>query len=209
MIGDRHVFVVGAERVVRIAPSPAIGRMVDAGEEIGELADRGRQMQACIAPPGASSRAAMASALARSAPSAASRAETRLRNASRGAGPSAISGLRTGPTPPRPPSPPRPKAAPRRAPRRDRRSCRRSRPRRARAPPPGGVNTPSGRFWIGKSPWPLAEATQLCRFGSWVSSIPLIARTPQLPACCARDHPPIPQPKARRKSGRDQHRGSF
>ena len=39
------------------------------------------------------------------------------------------------------------------------------------APPPGGEKTPSGRFWIGKSGWPLAEATQLRRFGSWVSSI--------------------------------------
>ena len=48
MIGDRHIFVVGAERVVRIAPSPAIGRMVDAGKEIGELADRGRQMQGAL-----------------------------------------------------------------------------------------------------------------------------------------------------------------
>ena len=31
----------------------------------------------------------------------------------------------------------------------------------ARGPPPGGLKTPSGRFWIGKSGWPLAEATQL------------------------------------------------
>ena len=37
-----------------------------------------------------------------------------------------------------------------------------------RAPPCGGVNTPSGRFWIGNSGCPLAEATQLVRFREWV-----------------------------------------
>jgi len=34
MVGDRHVFVVEAERIVRVATHPAIPRMVDAGEEI-------------------------------------------------------------------------------------------------------------------------------------------------------------------------------
>ncbi len=86
MIGHRHIFVIGAERIVRVAPAPAIRRMVDPGKEIGELADRGRQMQRCIGAAGCSSRAAMPSAFARSAPSAASNAETRRRNAARGAG---------------------------------------------------------------------------------------------------------------------------
>src|SRR5260370_35995754 len=36
---------------------------------------------------------------------------------------------------------------------------------------PGGLNTPNGRFCSGNSAWPLAEATQLCRLRSWVSSI--------------------------------------
>src|SRR5262249_59478006 len=42
---------------------------------------------------------------------------------------------------------------------------------RPRPWPPGRRNTPSGRFWIGKSAWPLAEATQLRRPGACVSSI--------------------------------------
>ena len=49
VIGDRHVFVVRAERVVRVAPPAAIGGVVDAGEEIGEVADRRRQVQPAIA----------------------------------------------------------------------------------------------------------------------------------------------------------------
>ena len=36
---------------------------------------------------------------------------------------------------------------------------------------PGGLNTPSGKFCSGNSPCPFAEATQLVRFASWVSSI--------------------------------------
>src|ERR1051326_809218 len=38
---------------------------------------------------------------------------------------------------------------------------------------PGGLNTPNGRFCSGNSAWPLAEATQLWRARSWVSSIML------------------------------------
>ncbi len=49
MIGDRHVFVVRAERIVRVAPPAAIGGVVDAGEKIGEIADRRRQVQPAIA----------------------------------------------------------------------------------------------------------------------------------------------------------------
>ena len=45
-------------------------------------------------------------------------------------------------------------------------------PRAASRP---GVNTPSGRFWIGKSACPLAEATQLRRATEWVSSIMIFA----------------------------------
>ena len=38
-----------AQRVVRVAPAAAIGGVVDAGEEIGEVADRRRQVQPAIA----------------------------------------------------------------------------------------------------------------------------------------------------------------
>ena len=48
MIGDRHIFVVRAERVVRVAPAAAIARMMNAGEEIGELADHGRQVHRAL-----------------------------------------------------------------------------------------------------------------------------------------------------------------
>src|SRR5208283_5903978 len=39
-----------------------------------------------------------------------------------------------------------------------------------RGVPAGGENTPNGRFWIGKSAWLRAEATQLRKSGSWVLS---------------------------------------
>ncbi len=39
-----------------------------------------------------------------------------------------------------------------------------------RGTPSAIVTTPNGRFWMGKSGWPLAEETQLLRSGSWVSS---------------------------------------
>ena len=48
VIGDRHIFVIGAERVVRVAPAPAVPRMMDTGKEIGEFADRGRQMHRAL-----------------------------------------------------------------------------------------------------------------------------------------------------------------
>src|SRR5262245_65982612 len=48
------------------------------------------------------------------------------------------------------------------------------------APPAAGVNTPSGRFWIGKSAWPLAEATQLLSCGAWVASSSLRLRSEEL-----------------------------
>ncbi len=44
-----------------------------------------------------------------------------------------------------------------------------------RGEPLEGLNTPNGKFWIGNSECPSAEATQLRRFESWVSSIALIA----------------------------------
>jgi hypothetical protein len=45
----------------------------------------------------------------------------------------------------------------------------------------------------------LAEATQLSRFASWVSSIPVIAPHPLSASVLEADHPPIPLPKARCK----------
>ena len=44
MIGDRHVFVIRAERVVGVSATSAIGRVVNAGEEIGEAGDLGRNV---------------------------------------------------------------------------------------------------------------------------------------------------------------------
>jgi hypothetical protein len=48
VISDRDVFVIGIERVIGIAPHPAVARVVDAGEEIGKAADDGRQVQRAI-----------------------------------------------------------------------------------------------------------------------------------------------------------------
>ena len=45
MIGNRHVFVVWHQRVVGAVQLAAIHRVTDAGEEIGIVADPGRQMQ--------------------------------------------------------------------------------------------------------------------------------------------------------------------
>src|SRR3981189_389917 len=48
-IGHRNVLVVRVERIVGIAPAAAIGGVMNAGEEIGEIADRRRQVQPAIA----------------------------------------------------------------------------------------------------------------------------------------------------------------
>ena len=155
VIGDRHVFVVRAQRIVRVAPAPAIGGVVDAGEEIGEIADRRRQVQRAVA--GAcSSRSASGSALAASRAVGGEQLEDppAQRAARRGA--SAISGLRrraadaaSAATAASPENSPASSAAA------GRRSCRRSRCRRAARASgtvaPGGLNTPSGRFCSGNS----------------------------------------------------------
>ena len=49
MIGDWHIFVIRAQRIVRIAAAAAVPGMVNAGKKIGEVADRRRQMQPAIA----------------------------------------------------------------------------------------------------------------------------------------------------------------
>ncbi len=48
MISHRYVFVVWVERIVRVAPAPAIPSMMDAGKKIGEFADRGRQVEGAL-----------------------------------------------------------------------------------------------------------------------------------------------------------------
>ncbi len=48
MIGDGHVFVVGQQRVVRAELPPRVGRVMDAGEEIGVVADARRQVHRAI-----------------------------------------------------------------------------------------------------------------------------------------------------------------
>src|SRR5579871_2924243 len=116
------------------------------------------------------SRPAKGSIRVRSAPSAASSAETRLRNAARGPAPSAISGFSAAPA--------AASAALRASPANSPASSAAAMSKiispiamPPRGGPPAGLNTPSGRFWIGNSLWPLAEATQLCRRMSWVSSM--------------------------------------
>jgi hypothetical protein len=49
VVGNRDVFVIDVERIVRVAPHTAISRVVDAGKEIGEAADRRRQVQGAVA----------------------------------------------------------------------------------------------------------------------------------------------------------------
>jgi hypothetical protein len=44
VIGDRNVLVVGGERRILAAPPPAVRRVLDARKEIGECADRRRNM---------------------------------------------------------------------------------------------------------------------------------------------------------------------
>ena len=48
MIGNRHVFVIGAQWIVRVTPTPAIARMMNAGKKIGEFADRSGQMHRAL-----------------------------------------------------------------------------------------------------------------------------------------------------------------
>ena len=204
MIGDRHVFVVRAERIVRIAPAAAIGRVMNAGKEIGEAGDcAGR----CIAQ---TSRRARAAGKPRALPAAPAVGGEQVEDlpAQGAARPGAERHQRVE------------RAARRRfgGDRRlareqpggerglaDRKSCRRSRCRRAparRARLPGGLNTPNGRFCSGNSLWPLAESTQLWRFGSWVSSIAFIARLR------FRLHQPMPIIPVLRRAGEAQKTGS-
>ena len=93
MIRHRHVFVIRVQRVVRVAPAAAIGGVMDAGEEIGEIADRRRQVQPAI---GGVVQQLVAQLLGRAAGRRAA-AKTCRRSARRGSAPSAISGLRRRP----------------------------------------------------------------------------------------------------------------
>ena len=84
VIGDRHVFVVRVQRVVRVAAAPAIRGVVDAGEKIGEVADRRRQVQPAI---GGAVQQPVGERLGPAAgPSVASSAKTCRRKARRGSG---------------------------------------------------------------------------------------------------------------------------
>ena len=163
VIAHRHVFVVRQQRGVGPELPSDIGRVMDAGIEIRVVADRRRQVQRAIR------RRRQASTARRSLLLSASRSERRRRSAWRGAWPSAISGLSTGPA--------AALAASAASPASTLVACSAPRSRIAspiatpprRLPSPGS-NTPKGRFWIGKSAWLLAEATQLRRAGSFVWS---------------------------------------
>ena len=48
MIADRHVFVIRQQRIVRAKELARIGGVVDAGEEVGVIADRGRKLEPAI-----------------------------------------------------------------------------------------------------------------------------------------------------------------
>ena len=48
MIADRHVFVIRQQRIVRTKELARIGGVVDAGEEVGVIADRGRKLEPAI-----------------------------------------------------------------------------------------------------------------------------------------------------------------
>ena len=176
MIADRHPFVVRQQRIVRPEQLADIGRVVDADVEIGVVADARRQVQACSPRPRCSrfSSRSLGAAIRQQG------ADSASRSARRGPAPSARNRVQ--------------RSVRRRRCRGLRRlaveqaglvqrgagrgSRRRSRPRRA-ARRRGGLNTPSGRFWIGKSGWPLAEATQLRRLGI-VRPVELGARS----RCC-------------------------
>ncbi len=48
MIADRHVFVVRQQRIVGPEQLAGVGGVVDAGKEVGVVADRGRTLEAAI-----------------------------------------------------------------------------------------------------------------------------------------------------------------
>ncbi len=45
MIADRHIFIVGQQRIVGAEQAADIGRVMDAGVKVGVVADRGGQME--------------------------------------------------------------------------------------------------------------------------------------------------------------------
>ena len=132
--------------------------MMDAGEKIGEVADRRRQVQPAI---GGAVQQPVGERFGPGRPGRRRRAAQRPAGATRGAAPGRApsAGSACRPKPPRRRAPPRPRTARHRARRAGRRSCRRSRRRRAgsSSEPPRGLNTPNGRFCSGNSGWPLAE----------------------------------------------------
>src|SRR5262245_9573693 len=48
VIANRHVFVIGQQRIVGAEELTRVGGVVDAGEEVGVVADRGRKLEAAI-----------------------------------------------------------------------------------------------------------------------------------------------------------------
>jgi len=48
VIADRHVFVIRQQRIVGAEQLTCIGGVVDAGEKVGVVADRGRKLEAAI-----------------------------------------------------------------------------------------------------------------------------------------------------------------
>src|SRR6266511_1425813 len=167
VIADRHVFVIRQQRIVRAKELARIAGVVDAGEEVGVIADRGRKLEPAILGAVKEPRAQGLDARALAAIGVENLADE---TAQRASPPSANCGLSVAPEAASAPSPARPSNSPSSsAAARSKISSPIATP--PRAAPPGGANTPSGSFWIGKSLCPLAEATQLRRAAEWVSSI--------------------------------------
>ena len=149
MVADRHVFVVGQQRIVGAEQLADVGGVVDAGVEVGVVADGGRQLQPAIG--GAMQQLSRSGSIRARSGRRRSICDSACRSAARGARPSANSGLSVSRRP-----------ASAAAPRARRRTGRLERGAQiedlvadrhaaARRSPPGGANTPNGRFWIGNS----------------------------------------------------------
>ena len=170
VIGDGHVLVVRQQRIIGPQHPACVGGVVDAGEEIGEIADPRWQVQVAVggivqqrrthaldlAPlrPIRIQQVGQACAQGRRA------APHPARRSALSSGPAAASAARCASPVNSPASHPAlrskissPMATP------------------PRGASPRGLNTQNGRFWIGKSGWPLALSTRLLRRASCVALI--------------------------------------
>jgi hypothetical protein len=166
VIGNRHVLVIRCQRRIRAAAAPGVGGVMDTGEEIRKRADRCRQMHRARGRIMQQFRRELFNPRALSAVRREQQRHAFAQGAARrGAAPSASSGLSVAPAAARAANSAVPENSPA-----SNAACRSKilspiaiPPRGA---PPSTLNIPSGRFWIGNSLCPCAEAIQLARFGS-------------------------------------------